>query len=558
MNLPEDIGSRKVSFRHEGNQYDFDFKYNRTAIEYFSDFPQASLEVYFNSVPTTLAKESMIENLKPAVENMTEADALAFLLKFIQVAFPYKIDDEQFGREKVFFPEEMLHYPYSDCEDRSILFAYLVTNLLGNPVIALDYPEHVATAVSTSTSMGGDYYVFQNQKYIVCDPTYINAPVGMAMSQFASVKADPIWITPPSRPLLASVKKADGYNSLANLPGVNFHPTRSGQLALGSYRGSVSAGNYNLQSRNGSTSIYLSYLNDQQQVQWLRDIGDGLDNFVLGSKKDLQDNLYILSESRDPNSLRLQRLLSKFDARGNQLWKTVVPLTKPKFAQATMEATLVDQSGKILAREFFGDNEFFNSDKLNIRGKYLLVTLPIEKALVLGMDTKSTANAASFNFNSVIKEETDKLKLDKYERNIAPILAFIQLVQSHGFSINGDGIQSALDQHNPSFKTNHDDIYDNLGDISLIRNSSGVITFKTNGKNLNFDKMRIEDEAQVKVITYPTGNAKIEVLSGITVGKSFIRFDLNFIKLFKDTGDLLFDYDSDHSQARLNVEKDLL
>ena len=34
----------------------------------------------------------------------------------------------------------------------------------------------------------GDYIIFQNEKYIICDPTYINADIGMAIPQFKNVK----------------------------------------------------------------------------------------------------------------------------------------------------------------------------------------------------------------------------------------------------------------------------------------------------------------------------------------------------------------------------------
>ena len=78
-------------------------------------------------------------------------DAVNVLLRFVQTGFSYLTDSEQFGREKFMFPEETLSYPYSDCEDRSFLFAYLVSSLLGLDVIGLDYPGHVATAVKFSS-----------------------------------------------------------------------------------------------------------------------------------------------------------------------------------------------------------------------------------------------------------------------------------------------------------------------------------------------------------------------------------------------------------------------
>lgn len=44
-------------------------------------------------------------------------------------------------------PRRNYYYPYSDCEDRSILFARLVKDLLGLDVVLLYYPAHIATAV---------------------------------------------------------------------------------------------------------------------------------------------------------------------------------------------------------------------------------------------------------------------------------------------------------------------------------------------------------------------------------------------------------------------------
>ena len=81
-------------------------------------------------------------------------------------------------------PEETLLYPYSDCEDRSILFSFLVNNLTGLKVVGLDYPEHIATAVKFNTPVKGDAINHNGARYVVCDPTYINADVGMTMPKY--------------------------------------------------------------------------------------------------------------------------------------------------------------------------------------------------------------------------------------------------------------------------------------------------------------------------------------------------------------------------------------
>lgn len=80
-------------------------------------------------------------------------------------------------------PVEAWFSAYSDCDDRAVLFAQLVKNLLGMKVVLIYYPGvHLATAVHfDDPQVTGDYVAVGNSKYLVCDPTYIGADTGMAM-----------------------------------------------------------------------------------------------------------------------------------------------------------------------------------------------------------------------------------------------------------------------------------------------------------------------------------------------------------------------------------------
>ena len=112
---------------------------------------------------------------------MTEQQAVNFLLRFVQTSLKYETDEQQFGEENYLFPEETLFYPYSDCEDRAVLFAWLVRSLLKLDVVGLDYPGHVAAAVNFSEKVTGASINYQGKRYVVTDPTYINAGAGMVM-----------------------------------------------------------------------------------------------------------------------------------------------------------------------------------------------------------------------------------------------------------------------------------------------------------------------------------------------------------------------------------------
>ncbi|MDA3813208.1 MAG: hypothetical protein PF570_03030, partial [Candidatus Cloacimonetes bacterium] len=170
---------KELKFQYEDQEYSIPVTYNQTTAEYFKNYPQTDLEVYFKAPLSDEATYSLTVGLKPILEGRTEADAANVLLRFVQTAFQYKTDGDQFGGEKSLFSDETLFYPYSDCEDRSIIFAYLISNILDMNVIGLDYPGHISTAVHFQNELKGDKILYNSTSFIVCDPTYVNANVGM-------------------------------------------------------------------------------------------------------------------------------------------------------------------------------------------------------------------------------------------------------------------------------------------------------------------------------------------------------------------------------------------
>ncbi len=151
------------------------------------------MEIYFRSQFSRALVVSIAREFSKIVEGKSESVAVDMILRFVQTAFPYKTDDEQFGKEKVMFPDEFLYYQYSDCEDRSVFFSALVKTILGLEVIGLDYPGHIATAVRLSEHISGDSIEYNGKKFIVCDPTYINSSIGMTMPKYKSTQPDIIF-----------------------------------------------------------------------------------------------------------------------------------------------------------------------------------------------------------------------------------------------------------------------------------------------------------------------------------------------------------------------------
>lgn len=189
------IEYRDLQFEYGGKRYKLRAPYDRRVVEFLESYPQTDLDWYFASRANDTTRAALVQEFRGITKGMSEQESLNLLLRFAQTAFAYKTDEDQFGFENYLFVEETLFYPHSDCEDRSVLYAWLVREVLGTEAVGLTYPGHVATAVRLQKPQAGVATVeYQGKTYAVADPTYIGANVGMVMPAFANTKPQVIRI----------------------------------------------------------------------------------------------------------------------------------------------------------------------------------------------------------------------------------------------------------------------------------------------------------------------------------------------------------------------------
>ena len=184
----DNIQQKDLSFQYQGQTHNIKLHYDLGQIELAKTTPQLAISQYAHEgLPQSTADELLLQ-LTPLVTGKSEQDAVNLLLRFVQTAFEYKTDEQQFREENYLYPVETLHYPYSDCEDRAALFAWLVKRLLKLEVVLLDYPGHIAAAVALNGKTAGDSWELNGRRYTVTDPTYINASIGMTMPNLRMYK----------------------------------------------------------------------------------------------------------------------------------------------------------------------------------------------------------------------------------------------------------------------------------------------------------------------------------------------------------------------------------
>ncbi len=185
-NFQSNMQNKTLVFKQFGNEYNIPFKYNLNLIDFMATYPQADYETFFNAPIDARTYKDIAVSLKKYIDGKKASDAMNFVLTFVQKSFKYEQDNQQFGREKVMFAQETLYFEKSDCEDRAVLFSYLVKELFNVPVVGVKYKDHMATAIYVP--IDGDKITARSKKYVVADPTYINANIGMSMPKYKSIQ----------------------------------------------------------------------------------------------------------------------------------------------------------------------------------------------------------------------------------------------------------------------------------------------------------------------------------------------------------------------------------
>lgn len=173
---------------------------NKNLIDFYNTYPTSEVNgnfmtrwaMYANTPMEQDVQKQLYPILQEKIAGLNEHDAVNKLLNWVQTAFVYEYDDKVWGHDRAFFAEETLFYPYCDCEDRAILFTRLVRDLLGLKCILIYYPGHLASAVCFNQQVTGDHILLNGSKFVVCDPTYIGAPVGLTMPNMDNQSANVI------------------------------------------------------------------------------------------------------------------------------------------------------------------------------------------------------------------------------------------------------------------------------------------------------------------------------------------------------------------------------
>lgn len=561
MNGAEQARTRNIAFEYDGNKYNFEIKYDQNTINFYNDYPQSDIKIYFDATMGRSAKESLQNSLMPAISGMDAIDATSFLLAFVQ-SFDYQTDDMQFGHEKFFFPDEMFHYQYSDCEDRAVLFAYLVKRLIGLDVIGLNYPGHMATAVCFGKDVAGDFVEHDGRRYTICDPTYIGAPVGSAMPQFAQASAK--IIENATKPNLAD--RAGKLWKIANKYGL-YQGDNCKNIVFDADENAYMCGYFNgtinfmgRQMTAEATDIFLAKITADNSLDFLYRIGSKGDdiayNIILGN----DDSFYFNGSFNNDITIAGQTLksengdmfIAKCSRKGQLDWINQANIGQLDSVNNTYVA-LFDNKGKRLWTRNYAESEDFTDYGISVDGNgnaFLVGSL----AFASGLMNKSYESMA-IKRGFVVSNSGNSSSAEQADPGIVGLLSFIDLINSINSSLQGSTIQKEINADNPDFKTKSPEIYKRLANVEFIKNGQNIVTVRTSdGNPVDFNHFKLSNNSKFKISVFNSGNAQVDFLSGSEYNDEQTWLPLNAIKLYKTSGNVMFDYDIDHTQKTMNAQ----
>lgn len=182
------LPANDLSFTLEGAGLKVTGTTNASLREMLYRYPQMAMGEYAASTVLPKVRKTIVDQLKQQLDTLPQRQAVDRLLQFSQQVTAYATDGNNHGFEKPYFMEEMLIYPKSDCEDRSIFYTYLLHNVLGVENQLIAYPGHESAAVCLDEEITGDHYDFNGRRFYISDPTFIGAKTGMCMPDFKAVK----------------------------------------------------------------------------------------------------------------------------------------------------------------------------------------------------------------------------------------------------------------------------------------------------------------------------------------------------------------------------------
>ncbi len=542
-------------------------KLDKTTIGFLASYPQTENAVYLNAAFSQSIQETLYESIAKDIQGMTEEESVSYLLKYLHTAFEYKTDDEQFGKEKMFFPDEIFYYPYSDCEDRTVLFTKLVAALVGIDVVGVSYPGHMAAAVAFTRPVEGAGFLVDGLDFTICDPTYLNAPIGSVMPKYRST-------SPRAIKIFSNYKTGNNWHVIAQHiekgnEGKIFISDKSitergNYIVSGWYKDQISINGKTHKASGATRDLWFARFDEKGDLDWFMPIQCSGFGFVKAFAVGQKGNVYALinyngsiavNETQLCSSEETAHLMLGISNRAKVIIKENIILEAAEGEKIAFLGRFKPDGTKIELFSFPTEKVTFESDIAIDSRNDVVVRGMVGEIEGLTKEVPVTHAGVAFSAENQIESYLDEYKAKAFHKQMAGLFATIKLLSQNGGSISGTVVQRLLSKNNPEFSEKNPAIFKSLMRMMFVVNNGGIILIQTrNGKKISLAAMKIENNSNMQIVKTSESSYKLKFLNGVEVGKAIVWYDLNFISM-RSNGELIFDYDDDHTKKEVAISE---
>jgi hypothetical protein len=569
IQLEEVIKNKTISFPFRGKSYSISVSYNQNYVDYYATYPLIPVDYYFALPVSSTFKESVEINIAPYLQNKNQQESLHFLLSLVQYGFSYKTDLDQFSKEKYMVPEEVLYYPNSDCDDKTILFSYLVSELLHLDIIALDFNGHICSAVGVSDSSVKGNIIHDGKEYIVCDATYVGAPPGIMLPTFKINDAEILDFNKNLNQFILAKKIWSSVIDKGLLRAENSNNITVSQdrctFLTGMIINDKLTYSENAKINVGNSTSFVARLDSVKEIQWVKQFRGSGTNFGYCISEVNDQFLYVFGYFEDTLILDNFKIeaqeqgsyyLAKLNKTGKPYWLKKIYLPIDSLSQGL--TMVFDSNGNLkyyLANDHYphGDNYLMKVDgKENC---YIYAVIPKKNSSE--EISKFYLSGADFDIISYLVNGNNNLLKQNVPGSVSMLYTLFKYLNNNGSVIQGTSILETITDVNKNLKSDLSGQYSEIGKISEIINSEGITYIRTtNHQPINISPLQAQHGSRMK-LSYINGNAKIDVLYGIRIGSNQIWNDVNSILLDKTTGQIIYNYDNRY-RKKMPVHSQLL
>jgi hypothetical protein len=562
LNFQGEVINKKIQFPWDKKLYEFNLKYNPEVIRFLEAYPQTDPELYDEAPFSFLAKESLLKQFRPILAGMNKEEGAAFLQQFVQKTFAYRPYNDMYGHDRFMFPEELLFKSEGNDKGKSLLYAWMISNLLNQRAALIEFPGFYSVAISLDKPMDGDNFLINGRSYTIADPTFENAPIGLIMKEFYSVKPiiTPLnYFTDNENQEAKIWKLATAFGAERSGTGTDFLKDESGNSYI--------TGFFDEKSSNNSPSTptpFIAKFDENYALVWMVKFRSDCKAFGLELKQLDRNEFYLAGSFRgelecdgnkiqsDPSDPDL--FFAQFDRQGKIGWMVKSGLDDLEEETRLFYIVRFTRSGDIqsvqLANEdertgITGFRQSTNEGLCYVASRYQTT----------GLDKSS--EEAILNPSIRFRQNLNRMKQLGIDLTMAGLASLFNSVKNSGDQLTGVELASLIPEKMETGNITFPKLIETIQKIKLIKNYDGIVeTYTVDGKPLKISSFRITSRSHLKIIPLDNNDLKIKVIDGIEYESGAINEPVNSLIIDRSTGNLIVDLGAGHLTVSKNLRRE--